>query len=695
MADKKQTEKQEAIGLINAAITLCNNFPKLEMNKNLVSQNLSPFSFLINICDILGCYEELLDWLVKMLTYSLPTIEMGVKTILLSNLKNLISCSLDPRIPNELRLDLNAFTNDDKGFIFDIASIDYLNMLSVSPLTDEGKSLYFGTEKVYSPYKLLRGEDFNAFLWTVANKKVFSRPIQASSIGFDDAKIFEIQKIINPSTDPIVLGTVTKGDSDNILSIVTDEKIINNFSNTTFDAKSGTIINNTFEYEYSMLPFSNNNTSANWYVNRDTFFNFLLPQNKKKERYYSKDIPIINVRLIQDQTFNKNKLQVTILPKPTVHLPRKGEPAYRIQRLLFNEKGEPDQNGRFTVKKLGVSDNDTTVTYNVEGGSVTIDKKSGSYKLNGDPLKCLFECYKGLTIYEFNYDFIMGMKLFDPQVIAVQLMSALNVPLSFTLGLEVTKTQILGRERIVEVIEKLIEADGSTINDCMFSFSNDRYNQMLDDAELKKSRNYGFKGGKSDAFSINDENILNILSEYSEDATLEENSEVLKRAFTEVTANITKGIDTVDAYGIRVNIIKSLVINFVNTITTSIITPKIVMLLEINRYMATNHVDFKFPSIEDLINSMWNIIFSIIKEIVDLVLRELLSFVLGQLKPLIDCITSELIKEQIDQYRRLIKLIIECGSRRGKKSNDPTKLDVVEHADIVDTPIPQPQDTTC
>ena len=196
-------EQRETLALIDAIMAMTEKHPE---NPSLgVELSLNPFRFLMDIITKYVSFEEMLDFLVDTLTVSLPMIEFGIKGIILSNLKSIVDCNSDPRIPNWMR-------NPNDGMIFNLASIDYKNMMSISPLTPYGTSHYFGTRTYYiiegdkeenkkyydktlacrscieqgikmskikkisecdNVYKLARAEDFNAFLWFVVHKGFF------------------------------------------------------------------------------------------------------------------------------------------------------------------------------------------------------------------------------------------------------------------------------------------------------------------------------------------------------------------------------------------------------------------------------------------------------------------------------------------------------------------------------------------
>lgn len=680
--DRKLSDKETTFGLLNSAITLCNNFPTLSNINSLVTTNANPFDYLINIYLLIGDKSGLLKFLTNLLTYSLPLIELGIKGILLSNLKNMISCSLDPRIPNELRMDFNDL-NNVQGAVFSMSNIDIVDMLTVSPFTEVGKTMYFGGKDAKSPFEFVRADDFNAFLWLLFNKKTFLSPKDSSTI--TELSNQNLLKSFNINGKDFVIGTTFRSNQNaNILSMC-------------MKSEDG---NSTF------VPFSHENVSANWYVNRKQYLEFLTPPNQREPRNYSEEYPIINVKVFDSTNVNRRQIKIAVLPKPFVHLPhgKKGsegieEPAWRIQRILFDSDGNPNIKGKYTVNipNLNGQDDGYKVTYNINGGgTLEVDKATGSYQIVGaDPKNVLRECYPGLTIYEFNYDFVMGMKLFDPEVVAKQL---INSVLNIQLGLEmpmVTKNTILGREKIVEIVSNIIESYETENNDCMWSFSNDKYNAMLERSEVLKSNNYKFQGSNETNY-INIDEILKPMESFSTvNATLEENINTLEYTFNNVAIAITEGTDGVDEYKLQISVIKNLLSNFVSTLINGLLSPKIMILFEMNKYMlGMYNSNFNF-SLEDFLRTIWNIIYAIIKEVCDLILKELLQLVLKELQPLIDCITSQIIQEQIDQYRRLIETIIKTCTFSSNKSDIDTQLDNIYGADIIKPEPQEPQDNVC
>ena len=112
-----------------------------------------------------------------------------------------------------------------------------------------------------------------------------------------------------------------------------------------------------------IVPVSDDWTSANWYVNPKRYFyqNLGLDVYKKKKDLtqgsnFAQEKPICNLQFFDQSSSTgqingivDNKIRLTILPKPLLHIPELGEPVWRFQRIMFNEKGEPDKNGKYSI----------------------------------------------------------------------------------------------------------------------------------------------------------------------------------------------------------------------------------------------------------------------------------------------------------------------------------------------------------
>lgn len=665
----------------------------------------NPIGYLIQLLKHLGVTREEIElWLTNFLVYIIPVLEISVKAILLTNLKNMISCSVDPRIPEKYRKQHKAITNyntsQEYGIDINIESIDFMDKLSINPLGKFGSNWYFGLEGVEDSYKFARADDMDAFLWLVIHKGKFpnssaiSQLSDIGGIGGQNSKVtptngngslLSTVDVVydKDSSSKILLGNTFKYQGDaHVISMCIDRKL----------GDSGNTIRNT------LVPVSDDWSSVNWYARRadqlGKNLGFGWGDNQKtcntkykgKGRDFSKERGLCNLQYINQSSSDapltglvNNKIRFTILPKPLIHIPvlSKGEPPWRFKKMLFNDKGEYDSNGKYTLVDISDSQDLTYLD-----GAVKIDPKSGAVTVTDKDkvIKNLMECYPGLTVFEFNYDYVMSIKLFDAKVLAHSLMeSVLNMNMGISVGLGVRHQE--GTETIKEIIKNILESDDSEINDCYYTFDNSKYDALLRKAEEKRARQERF-GNVTHEIGLFD-SVNDILNEYDANAELNEQVDVLHRAITQAAVTVSDGVEESDKFDVEFNFIFDLIEALTTAIVNSILSPKVLMLLEVNQKIMGGTWE-KF-TLKDLIQALRAIIVAIVKEIRDMVIQELWKLVLKPLEPIIQMLASILLREQLENYADAILEIIRNSPfiwfRFSNKYED-SKLDTVDYADI-------------
>lgn len=667
----------------------------------------NPIGFLIQLLKHLGVTREEIElWLTNFLIYIIPVLEIAVKAILLTNLKNMISCSVDPRIPEKYRkrhkapTDYN--TSQEYGIDINIESIDFMDKLSINPLGKFGSDWYFGLEGIEDSYKFARADDMDAFLWFVIHKGKFPNSAKVSdvhtladnmhsmvskpaSVAPSDATLLSPLEVMYVDNNPssILLGNTFTYDDGHIVSMCIDNKT----------DESDNIVHST------IVPVSDDWTSVNWYARRtdqlgkNIGFGWEVNQKngntkyKGKGRDFGKERGLCNIQYLDQASSDapltglvNNKLRFTILPRPYVHTPilLKGEAPWQFKKMLFDDKGNFDANGKFTFAEGTVSESDggdeiifTTphaeAKLNVKSREVTVEKPE-------ELAKDLIECYPGLTVFEFNYDYVMSIKLFDAKVLAHSLMeSVLNMNMGLSVGLGMRHQE--GTETIKEIIKNILETDDSEINDCYYTFDNTKYDSLLRKAEEKRARQERFcnvthETGLFD--SVND-----ILNEYDANAELHEQVDVLHRAITQAAVTVSEGVEESDKFDVEFNFIFDLIEALTTAIVNGILSPKVLMLLEVNQKIMGGTWE-KF-TLKDLIQALRAIIVAIVKEIRDMVIQELWKLVPNALEPIIQMLASILLREQLDNYAdAILEIIRNCFSNKYEN----TKLDTVDYADI-------------
>ena len=685
---KKDKLISEALSKIDMAQAMAD---KVLIILDLIQSNksypldLNAMSFLMDILKSLGVsFYVIEEWLTNFLVYVIPTLELSTKAYLLSNLKNMVGCSTDPRIPEKYRKKHKSQddteSSQERGIDIDIESIDYLDKLSISPLSDDGKGLYFGLDGINDSYKFARADDFDAFLWFVIHKGKFPN---SSIVKLDEnnnlilgshkttknykGSLLSSLEVTYSEDDPstILLGNTFQYESGRTISMCIDIK---------YNDK-GKILNNT------IVPISDDWSSVNWYTRRANYFTKNIIGDKASKisakRDYSKEIPICNIQYIDQGSTDSpvigtvnNKLRFTILPKPLVYINPK---ELTIKKILFNENGDFDKNGKYTLSDTKFDE--------IFKKAKSKDFEFNEGKSKADVIRSMYECYKGLTIYEFNYDLIMGMKLFDARSIVSALFDTLqNASLGLSVGLEERHQE--STDTIKEIIKNIINTDDSTVNDCYHTFSNDRYNMLLSNTANKRLN-------RTDKFY----DAKQILSASLSGDTVNE-EEVLHRAITQAKVTVTEGSDGSDEYGIANNFIFSLLNNLITAIVQSLLSPKLLMVIVVNQSMMGGGKWEKF-NFSNLFKALQDIIVGIVKEVKDLIIDKLWKLVATRLDPLITITSDEIVKEQLDSYADVLREIMKYAPYIfhfiGGQRQD-TKIDDVDYADI-DIPSENNQDT--
>ena len=681
-----------------------------------LSFSTNPIGYLIQLLKHLGVTrEELETWLTNFLIYVVPVLEISVKAILLTNLKNMISCSVDPRIPEKYRKQHKGVTDyntsQEYGIDINIESIDFMDKLSINPLGEFGANWYFGLEGVEDSYKFARADDMDAFLWFVIHKGKFPNSSAISKLsdigtthGTESAKVLPtsgsllstVEVLYNKGeSSSILLGNTFKYEGEgHIISMCIDKK--------TDDAEN--IVHNT------LVPISDDWSSVNWYARRadqlgkNIGFGWGVNQKngttkyKGKGRDFSKERGLCNIQYIDQASSDapltglvNNKFRFTILPKPYIHIPilSQGEPPWRFKKMLFNDKGEYDPNGKYTFLEGAVTEsvNANNVIFKNKNGNKAIasmDIRSGNVSASTEHreilIKNLIECYPGLTVFEFNYDYVMSIKLFDAKVLAHSLMeSVLNTNLGIGVNMGIKHQE--GTETIKEIIKNILETDDSEINDCYYTFDSTKYDSLLRKAEEKRARQQRFGNVTHEIGMFN--SVNEILNEYDANAELHQQIDVLHRAITQAAVTVSEGVPDSDKFDVEFNFIFDLIEALTTAIVNGILSPKVLMLLEVNQKIMGGTWE-KF-TMKDLLEALRSIIVAIIKEIRDMVIQELLKLVLNVLEPIIQTIAAILLREQLESYAdAILEIIRNCPFiwfRFGNQDQD-TKLDTVDYADI-------------
>lgn len=622
--------KEEVFGFIAAMRTLLDNYPELQKNDQLLGllNANSPLAFLLGLAEIIGLSkEDLLNWISKILCGAeaiisnasekatsaisgvtkrnetaqqvdqgiLDVIEIAIKAILLTNVKNLFTCSINPLIPYDVLKYPNGMVlkQGGQGIKLSIPTIDMFNVLQHTPNSDYGKTLYF--DNAMPSKSFWQSTDFNCFMWYVINK--------GTTMGNEGLK----------------------HTWDNRVKYRKNFNTNDVFKNNFFDEfkGNGTLINtkNKVSPETSYKTNEKND-------DKKTF------RNKKKTGNYIEKKSYIILE------YNENDPTLSVPNTLTMYLN-----ADRYLRKMGTIKGEP-----FFLPK---------------------------------------------TVFEFNYDYIFSLKLFDSKVIVANIINSIigitNSASASLLNVSYTLQQEAIAGKVGQIVKEVMEAEDTVINDDFFSFSNDQYETLLDETDIKYSENYHF-GEVYGSITQNDiDNITKELNNIGNAATLNEQEKIIKNIFTNVSATAaTNGeVSISDKFTLGGNIIFDLIKESITQIVLQVLSPKVMLLYAVNSYFMGDAADGDFSKInvKELLKGLTNLIISIVKQVLEMLLKELLSYLLNELKELLNALLRKIILERIEYYLEILQGILNLikmfynAFTKGKKAD--SVIDNVNYADIV------------
>ena len=148
-------QKKDVFGSLAALkVVTGNQMPKLPDFNSFGSINNSTNSsqFLIDLIKTLDGAGAIKDIVIDTIVYRLPDIETAIKDGLKKQLKEMVSCSVNPTIPE-------WFKNGGTGVEMKISDIDFYDMMKVAPTTTEGNVIYTDIPPQTN------SKDFNTYLY--------------------------------------------------------------------------------------------------------------------------------------------------------------------------------------------------------------------------------------------------------------------------------------------------------------------------------------------------------------------------------------------------------------------------------------------------------------------------------------------------------------------------------------------------
>lgn len=675
MANIKQI-KNEALSTIDAAISILNKFPDLDLTDINLSANVStnPLEFLMDALKRTCGYNKLLDIISTFITEELPSLETSVKTVLLTNLKNMLTCSLNPIIPDEVLLN---------GVVFDLSQIDITDKLRYSPLDDKvGKFYYFGCEdcktaddvrdtctKKSNLFENMLGgaipssadrvdengnqnqlSDFDCLIWYMKNRgtkrEVWSKalePENGEAIINEDAWIKDAYG--NPKKLNKKCGVLTLEYSEN--------------SNHLKDAIGNSMVIQTPYYNCLHVFIGNV---------KEKYSNNSKKTEKELETCIA-NMQIYNTKIDENQAkIDENKDKISNCSTQLQN--NESSPQNYDTKITQYENDNKILNEEITELKKKIEEE--TVNKSCLLMKIKADQQGASYRNLSE------NYYYHRTMIEFNTDYIMSLRLFDSKVIAAQVLDAVTGLLSVKIDLSY-KQQLI-RNEIKKMVSMVIQSDDAVISDCFFAFSNDNYNSMLEKAEMNKMGLFTINGEQNGTVNIDANSILETLNSISKTSTKEEIKTTIQNNLETVSEKISEE-NSVSIHklnmGVKMNFIENLMSSLAESIVYCVITPKLYLLILINLQILGKDTNF---NLEGFITQFQQLFVELIRRIRDVILTYFTEQLMSLCGKLASQIALKMTIEQSQYYTELIKKLIDCF--KNSNGTEDFSIDNVDYADI-------------
>lgn len=754
--------KNEALSIIDAALAILNKFPDLNSSEQSLSLNLStnPFAFLLELFKTTAGYNYLIRILSSFLWIGIPPLEVAIKGIILTNLRNLLTCSINPFITEDLIRD---------GVVFNVGQLDITDTLRHSPLASsnytpiyekdgftpkrdsQGNILYnksphrrefyyFGCENMTIPDEVKYSRDMNALLWYMRN-----RANQREVWGQKEENRDRLEQVADAAHEKYKK-------ADGIITLDYHER-----SNSLLYSSGGpqsiqTPMNDCLQVfigNVQQLPTSTEETPgdrkpdkslqtrqkriesaaaeiANIRAKASTMRSNMLTEmvglkkEKKKDEYKVLEhiLDVLDKYFYIEREKPNRKIKVTFETKPA----KADEILKELERAIKEYKSfyEKLEKCRVSIDKsqTGVTDEDVENKLKKQLKHPVYSDKPKNFDINTNNLITLTQqllsyntyCYKtreiefpqpwqnyyyNRTIMEFDFDYIMSVKLFDYRVLTVTLIDQIIGGLS--VNLDLTAKEYLIREEIKEMVNRVLQTDDLVVDECFFTFDNDSYNKMLQKAEMKHAGLTPIDGSSTPT-KFNVDEILETLSSQNIDS---EQAGSVETAIEGALSNLSgvrnelgkfeEGTSlTFNADFAWSNILDQLLDNLAYSIVSSLLTPKVQLLYMYNLKLLGQNPTL---NLEAMFAQYSQLITSLIRAVRDQIITFLVKELQKLLADIARAVALKISMEQARYYMELIRKIIACFSLNGAQGD--WTMDNVQHADIAEITSDTEPKTTC
>ena len=621
---------------INTVKGVVDKYPALQALGNLAIGKDGSIDFVLALLSSLGVTQkELMDevcgWLSekKMGDGVLDEIEKAVKAIILLNIKNMFTCTIDPIIPDSLFRDYrygDVYDVGGQGLELNLDLIDIYGVLDNSPVSLNENAFYFDTVK------------------QVKHEEEVKQQMEGFNLTHLYDKVEEIKK--NNPTALNFYYTWKEGEDEKKTTELSEAEIAfsRQFKITiNYYTITGYTQNDVWKSrDFNAFIWSVINKGPKKWDNRVNFYNKFgeTDYEDNKDEFFNENSVAINGITFE----RKNILDCEYVPRPTNSF------ATNVLRVYIDKDSY--------YHKHSVS---------ADGAEIKFNK----------------------TIFEFNYDYIYSLKLFDTKTLITNIVNSL---LGFSMTGYFSKTRSVIAGSVGSIVEHIMNSEDDVITDDYFTFSNEEYNELLEKADIAYNGQYKSNNENGSLINLDNDEILDIINSIDDNAEYVPQETRIANVFKEISVTMAKNPEVSEntKFGFGIDIIHKLIKQTVTEIVMQVLSPKVMILYAINKSIMgdINYDKYKENYIDFILKNFKNVIVPIIKSVNNIIGELLVNLLKKKLMPLLTEFTKKIAIEQAVSYATLISNLVKtCGSAASVLLNGEgelsTAIDNVNYADII------------
>lgn len=275
---------------------------------------------------------------------------------------------------------------------------------------------------------------------------------------------------------------------------------------------------------------------------------------------------------------------------------------------------------------------------------------SFNFKINSE--------YTNKRISVFNNNFIDSIKLFETKDIISKVFN--NITGNISSNTNKTSEQLNAEQQINDIIQKILNSDTDVIDDSYFMFSNDELSRQELDS-FKKSQGIVTLNQETEInTNVNQSVFVSSLTSINNElnsntSTYNNKSDSINNAIDNISNDLSNDVNPSNKQSVKVNLIENIIKNLSLVLSTTIISPKVILLYQINSILLgetppNNAIDF-MKSHKYLISGVAK---SVKDKIVQIMVKKITKIIIN----LVNSEIKSLVKEQINNKLLTLKSLI-------------------------------------